>query len=88
METTFDSDLNRFYQEILNDLVDDESDVSYNARKLEGKVMNHFRDQIQLARTKSIQGNMIYNKKYTTEEAIRLSNKQNIHAKMRYVALF
>ena len=39
-------------------------------------------------RAKSIQENMIYDKKYTTEEAIRLSNNRSIHAKMRYVALF
>ena len=69
------ADLNRIYEELVNDLVDDESDVSYNFRKLEGKIMNFFGDRIRLVRAKTITGNMICDKKYTTEEAIRLSDK-------------
>ena len=87
-EVLFVADLNRFYEELVNDLIDDESDVSYNARKLEGKIMKYFGDRIQLVRAKTIRGNLIYDKKYTTEEAIRLSDKQNIQTKIRDVALF
>ena len=39
-EVLFVADLNRFCKELVNDLVDDESEVSYNARKLEEKIMN------------------------------------------------
>ena len=35
-EVLFVADLNRFYEELVNDLIDDESDVSYYGRKLEG----------------------------------------------------
>ena len=84
----FVADLNRFYEELVNDLIDDESDVRYNARKLEGTIMNYFSDQIQLVRAKTITGNLICDKKYTTEEAIRFSDKQNIQTKIRDVALF
>ena len=72
----------------MNDLIDDESDVSYNARKVEGTILNYFGDQIQLVRAKTIRGNLICDKKYTTEEAIRFSDKQNIQIKIRDVALF
>ena len=87
-EVLFVANLNRFYEELVNDLIDDEPDVSYNARKLEGKIMNYFGDRIQLVRAKTIRGNLICDKKYTTEEAIRLSDKQNIQTKIRDVALF
>ena len=50
--------------------------------------MNYFGDRIQLVRAKTIRGNLICDKKYTTEEAIRLSDKQNIQTKIRDVALF
>ena len=50
--------------------------------------MNYFGDRIQLVRAKTIRGNLIYDKKYTTEEAIPLSDKQNIQTKIRDVALF
>ena len=53
-EVLFVADLNRFYKELVNDLIDDESDFSYNARKLEGKIMTCFGDQIQLVRAKTI----------------------------------
>ena len=72
----------------MSDLVDDKSDVRYNARKLEGKIVNYFGDRIQLVRVKTIRGNMICDKTYTTEEAIRLSDKQNIQTKIRNVVLF
>ena len=84
----FVADLNRFYEELVNDLIDDESDISYNARKVEGTILNYFGDQIQLVRAKTIRGNLICDKKYTTEEAIRFSDKQNIQIKIRDVALF
>ena len=87
-QVLFVADLNRFYEELVHDLTDDESDVSYNAKKLEGKILNYFDDRIQLVRAKTIRGNMICDKKYTTEEAIRLSDKQNIQTKIRDVALF
>ena len=87
-EVLFVADLNRFYEELVNDLIDDKSDFSYNARKLEGKIMTCFGDQIQLVRAKTIRGNLICNKKYTTEEAIWLSGKQNIQTKIKDVALF
>ena len=64
------ADLNRLYEELPNDLIDDESDVNYNVRKLEGKIMNYFGNWIQLVRAKTIRGNLICNKKYTTKEAI------------------
>ena len=51
-EVLFVADLNRFYEELVNL---DESDVSHNARKLEGKIMNYFGDRIQLVR--GIRGN-------------------------------
>ena len=57
-EVLFIDDLNRFYEKIVNDPIDDESDVSYNARKLEGKIMNYFGDRIQLVRTKTIRRNL------------------------------
>ena len=87
-EVLFVTDLHRFYEDLVNDLADDESEVSYNARKLEGKIMNYFGDRIQLVRAKTIRGNIICDKKYITEEAIRLSDKQNIQTKIRDVALF
>ena len=87
-QVLFVADLNRFYEELVNGLADDESYVSYNARKLEGKIMNYFSNQIQLVRANTITGNMICDKKYTTEEAIRLSDKQNIQTKIKDVALF
>ena len=87
-EVLYVADLIRFYEELVNDLIDDKSDVSYNARKLERKLMNNFGDRIQLVRPKTIRGNLICDKKYTTEEAIRLSDKQNIQTKIRDVALF
>ena len=34
----------------MDDLDDDESDVRYNVRKLEGEIMNYFRDRIQVVR--------------------------------------
>ena len=77
-EVSFVADLNRFYEELVNDLIDDESDVSYHARKVEEKIMNYFGDRIQLVRAKTIRGNLIFRKKYTTKEAIQLSDKQNI----------
>ena len=77
-EVLFVADLNRFYEELVNDLIDDESDVSYHARKVEEKIMNYFGDRIQLVRAKTIRGNLIFRKKYTTKEAIQLSDKQNI----------
>ena len=43
--------------------------------------MNCFGNWIQLFRAKTIRGNTICNKKYTTEKAIRLSDKQNIQKK-------
>ena len=87
-EVLYVADLIRFYEELVNDLIDDKSDVSYNARKLERKLMNNFGDRIQLVRPKTIRGTLICDKKYTTEEAIRLSDKQNIQTKIRDVALF
>ena len=39
------------------------------AKKLGGKIVNYFGDQIQLVRAKTIRGNMICTKKCTTEEA-------------------
>ena len=36
----FAADLNRFYEELVNDHADDESGVCYNARKLEWKILN------------------------------------------------
>ena len=87
-EVLYVADLNRFYEELVNDLIDDKSDVSYNARKLERKIMNNFGNRIQLVRPKTIRGNLICDKKYTTEEAIRLSDKQNMQTKIRDVALF
>ena len=36
-EVLFVAGLDRFYEELVNDLIDDESEISYNARKLEGK---------------------------------------------------
>ena len=50
--------------------------------------MNYYGDRIQLVRAKTIRGNIICDKKYITEEAIRLSDKQNIQTKIRDVALF
>ena len=50
--------------------------------------MTCFGDQIQLVRAKTIRGNLICNKKYTTEEVIWLSDKQNIQTKIKDVALF
>ena len=50
--------------------------------------MNYFGERTQLARVKTIRGNLICDKKYITEEAIRLSDKQNIQTKIRDVALF
>ena len=82
-EVLFVADLNRFYEELVNDLIDNESDISYNARKLEGKIMHYFGDRIQ-----TIRGNLICDKKYTNEEAIRLRDKQNIQTKIRNVTLF
>ena len=87
-EVLFAADLNRFYEEPVNDLIDDESGVSYNARRLEGKIMNYFGDRIQLVRAKTIRGNLICEEKYTIEEAIQLSDKQDIQTKIRDVALF
>ena len=87
-EVLFVADLNRFYEKLVNDLIGDESDVSSNVRKLEEKIMNYFGDRIQLVRAKTIRGNLIGNKKYTAKEAIQLSDKQNIQAKIRDVALF
>ena len=87
-EVLFVAGLGRFYEELVNDLIDDESEISCNARKLEGKKMNYFGDRIQLVRAKTIRGNLICDKKHTTEEAIRLSDKQNIQIKIRDVALF
>ena len=52
-EVLFVADLNRFYEELVNDIIDDESDVSYNARKLEGKIMHYFGNWIQLVRGKT-----------------------------------
>ena len=72
-EVLFVPELNKFCEDLVNDLIDDESDVSYNARKLEGKIMNHFGDWIQLIRAKIIRvirGNIICDKKYTMEKAI------------------
>ena len=66
----FVADLNRLYEELANDLIDDESDVNYNVRKLEGKIMNYFGNWIQLVRAKTIRGNLICNKKYNTKGAI------------------
>ena len=66
-EVLFVANLNRFYEELVNDLIDDEPDVSYNARKLEGKIMNYFGDRIQLVRAKTIRGNLICDKKYITD---------------------
>ena len=40
------------------------------AKKLGGKIVNYFGDQIQHVRAKTIRGNMICTKKCTTEEAI------------------
>ena len=87
-EILFVVDLNRFYEDLVNNLLDNESDVGYNARKLEGKIMNYLSDRIQLVRAKTIRGKIICDKKYTTEEAIRLSDKQNTQTKIRDVALF
>ena len=87
-EVLFVADLNRFYEKLVNDLIGDESDVSSNVRKLEEKIMNYFGDRIQLVRAKTIRGNLICDKKYTTEEAIRLSDKQNIQTKIRDVTFF
>ena len=74
----FAADLNRIYEELVNDLVDDESDVSYKFRKLGGKIMNYFGDRIRLVRAKTIRENMTCDEKYSTEEAILFSDKQNI----------
>ena len=87
-EVLFVADLNRFYEKLVNDLIGDESDISSNVRKLEEKIMNYFGDRIQLVRAKTIRGNLICNKKYTTKEAIQLSDKQNIQTKIRDIALF
>ena len=45
--------------------------------------MGYFWVWIHLVMVKTIRINMIYAKKYTAEEVIRLSGKQNIQAKMR-----
>ena len=50
--------------------------------------MNYFGDRTQLARVKTIRGNLICDKKYITEEAIRLSDKQNIQTKISDVTFF
>ena len=50
--------------------------------------MNYFGDRIPLVRAKTIGGNLICDKKYNIEEAIRLSDKQNIQTKIRDVTLF
>ena len=50
--------------------------------------MNYFGERTQLARVKTIRGNLICDKKYITEEAIRLSDKQNIQTKIRDVTFF
>ena len=50
--------------------------------------MNYFGDRTQLARVKTIRGNLICGKKYITEEAIRLSDKQNIQTKISDVTFF
>ena len=75
-EVLFVANLNRFYEELVNDLIDDEPDVSYNARKLEGKIMNYFGDRIQLVRAKTIRGNLICDKKYITDYHINRTFRQ------------
>ena len=50
----------------MNDLVDDESDISLNDRKLEGKIMDFFGIRFNLR--KKIREDMIYDKKYTNED--------------------
>ena len=70
-EVLFVADVNRFYEEVVNDLFDDESNVSYNARKLEQKIMNYFGNPIHLLREKTITGNMIYDKNYRSNLIIR-----------------
>ena len=62
----------------MNYLVGDKLDVSYNAKKIEMKIMGYFWVWIHLVMVKTIRINMIYAKKYTAEEVIRLSGKQNI----------
>ena len=68
-EILFVADLSKFYEELVNDLINDGSDVSCNARKLERKIMNCFGDRIQLVRAKAIRGNLICDKKYTTKRS-------------------
>ena len=72
-EVLFVADLNRFYEELVNL---DESDVSHNARKLEGKIMNYFGDRIQRVRAKTIRGNLICDKKYITDYHISRTFRQ------------
>ena len=75
-EVLFVANLNRFYEELVNDLIDDEPDVSYNARKLKGKIMNYFGDRIQLVRAKTIRGNLICDKKYIADYHINRTFRQ------------
>ena len=75
-EVLFVANLNRFYEELVNDLIDDEPDVNYNARKLEGKIMNYFGDRIQRVRAKTIRGNLICDKKYITDYHISRTFRQ------------
>ena len=58
----------------MKDLVDNESDVSFNVRKLQGTITNYFGNRIQLVKAKKKKNQKKYetNKKYTIEESILL----------------
>ena len=57
----------------MKDLVDNESDVSFNVRKLQGTITNYFGNRIQLVKAKKKnQKKYETNKEYTIEESILL----------------
>ena len=56
----------------MKDLVDNESDVNFNVRKLQGTITNYFGNRIQLVKAKKNQKKCETNKKYTIEESILL----------------
>lgn len=57
----------------MKDLVDNESDVNFNVRKLQGTITNYFGNRIQLVKgKKKNQKKYETNKEYTIEESILL----------------
>ena len=58
----------------MKDFVDNESDVNFNVRKLQGTITNYFGKRIQLVKEKKKKNQKKYetNKEYTIEESILL----------------